>query len=374
MLPIYADFADLPSLPRSRSHLIGREVLIFTSLRGFASLRRALSARLGRNKTVYVGDRVAQYRALWSGAADAIGAEFLALTSDVWEIRSATRRTRVANDLVQFDDPVILDLAGDKTYCYMLADHLGLPTPDPKTVGRDELGKMWRRIPLDGGPYVVKPAKGTGSGVGVSVGVKSRLDLANALALASLHARRVIVERLVAAETVRLLFLDGVMIHAVRRRGVRVIGDGASTIGDLLARPQPRPVPVDAFVRETIRQQGRSLDEVLPAGTEVVARWLPAQVLASRELRTIYDEDVTQLVAPTLVSEVARFVAELGSRFAAIDVLTNDPTRTLAESDGVFLEVNTTPALHHHCTPSMSRGSCAVAELVLKRLLDLDVP
>lgn len=57
---------------------------------------------------------------------------------------------------------------------------------------------MLRQHPLDQGPYVVKPAKGTGSGDGVSVGVRSRLDLSNALALAALHSRGNIVEQLLA--------------------------------------------------------------------------------------------------------------------------------------------------------------------------------
>lgn len=352
--------------------LAGSWVVILRLFSGLVWWRRAVSALLGRRKTIYVGDRVDEYRSLWSAAARAIGADFTPLAADVWEVRSGGRRTRISNDLVQFDDPVVLDLAGDKTFCYDLARNLGVPTPEPQTFGRGDLGTMLRQIPLDRGPYVVKPAKGTGSGVGVSVGVKSRLELASAMALASVHSRRVIVERLVAAETVRLLFLDGVMIHAVRRSGVRVEGDGTSTIATLVGRLEPRPVSIDRFVRETILQQGRLLDDVLPARAVIVVRWLPAEIESSQELRTIYDEDVTHLIGPALVDEVAPLLAALGSRFAGIDLLTNDPTRSLADSGGVFLEINTTPGLHHHCAPSESGAPCAVAERVLRRLLDLE--
>jgi cyanophycin synthetase len=332
--------------------------------------RRVMRSLLRRRRTIYVGDRVAEYRDMWSAAARAIDADFDTLAPAVWEVRSGTRRTRISNDLVQFDDPVVLDLAGDKSFCYELARSLGVPTPEPLTFGRDELARLIRRFPLDRGPYVVKPAKGTGSGVGVSVGVRSRLEFSNAVALASVHSSRIIIERLVAAETVRLLFLDGVMIHAVRRRGVRVETDGITSIEQLLARLVPRAVPLDAFVRETVRQQGRSLDNVLPAGETVVVRWLPADIESSRELRTIYDEEVTNLVSPALVAEVAPLLAALGSRFAGVDLLTNDPTRTLVESGGVFLEINTTPGLHHHCIPSGGGDACDVAVTVLRRLLD----
>jgi cyanophycin synthetase len=334
--------------------------------------RRVMRTLLRRRRTIYVGDRVAEYRDLWSAAARAIDADFDTLAPGVWEVRSGTRRTRISNDLVQFDDPVVLDLAGDKSFCYELARSLGVPTPEPLTFGKGELARVIRRFPLDRGPYVVKPAKGTGSGVGVSVGVRSRVELANAVALASVHSQRVIVERLVAAETVRLLFLDGRMIHAVRRGGVRVETDGTTSIEQLLAGLTPRPVPIDAFVLETVRQQGRSMDDVPPAGDSLVVRWLPAEVGSSRELRTIYDEEVTNLVSPALVGEVIPLLAALGCRFVGVDLLTNDPTRTLAESGGVFLEINTTPGLHHHCTPSPDGVACDVAVTVLRQLLDRD--
>jgi cyanophycin synthetase len=273
---------------------------------------------------------------------------------------------------MQFDDPVVLDLAGDKSFCYGMAGQLGIPTADPLTFSRRDRAKALRDISLDRGPYVVKPAKGTGSGVGVTVGVRSRLELASAIALASLHSSRFIVERLVAAESCRLLFLDGVMIHAVRRKGVRVQGDGTSTVADLMGRSEHGAVPIDAFVRETMLQQGRSMDDVLPAGTSLVVRWLAPEIDSSRELRTIYDEDITHLIGPGLVAEVAQLVPALGSQFVGIDLITNDPTRTLVESGGVFLEMNTTPGMHHHCTPSDIGAPCAVAVTVLKRLLDTE--
>jgi D-alanine-D-alanine ligase-like ATP-grasp enzyme len=334
--------------------------------------RRVIRRVLHRPRTIYVGDRVVEYRDLWWAAARAIEADFDELAPAVWEVRSGTLRTRISNDLVEFDDPVVLDLAGDKSFCYELARGLGVPTPRPLTFAKEELARAIERFPLDRGPYVVKPAKGTGSGVGVSVGVRSRFELANAVALASVHSKRIIIERLVAAETVRLLFLDGRMIHAVRRRGVRVEPDGITSVEQLLARHTPRPVPIDALVRETLRQQGRSLADVPPPGESLVVRWLPAEIESSRELRTVYDEEVTNLVSPVLVDEVASLLAALGSRFAGVDLLTNDPSRSLAESGGVFLEINTTPGLHHHCNPSPDGVACHVAVTVLRRLLDRD--
>ena len=43
-----------------------------------------------------------------------------------------------------------------------------------------------------------------------------------------------------------------------------------------------------------------------------------------------------------------RVVRAVGSSFAGVDVVTVDPTRPLRDSGGVFLEINTTPGIHHH--------------------------
>ncbi len=184
--------------------------------------------------------------------------------------------------------------------------------------------------------------------------------------MASLYSDRIIVEQLKAAETVRLLFLDGVMIHAVRRTGVRVTGDGSSTIEQLLGRVGSGAVLIDRFVHWTLSQQGLSVDDIPAAGITVVARWLPRDVDATRELRTIYQDDVTELISPELVDEIRPVVTALGTRFAGVDLLTNDPGRTLAASGGVFIEMNTTPGLHHHCSPSPDGTACDVAVKVLR--------
>ena len=337
-------------------------------------LGHAVGGAFGRRQTAYVADRVDEYRGLWMAAALAIGASFSPLASDAWEVATAQHRTRISNDLVEFDDPVVLAIAGDKELCYAIAGRLGIPTPGPRTSARSDVGRAMWRMPLGDTPLVVKPARGTGSGVGVTVGVRTRSSLVSALALAATHSSRVIVESLVAAETVRLLFLDGEMIHAVRRRGERVVGDGAATLRELLARQAGGGVEPDWLVRETLRQQGRVLDEVVPGGVEVLVRWLAAGIRSSPELKTIYDENVTELVSAELIAELAPLLGEVGTRFAAVDVATIDLSRPLRESGGVFLEINTTPGIRHHCGSLQLGGPCPVAVTVLRRLLEIDEP
>lgn len=332
-------------------------------------LSRSIRHRLGGPKTVYVTARRSEYRGYWEAAARALGAEFVPLTDDVWEIRRAGRATRVSSWVTQCDDPVILRLAGDKAYSYRLAQEAGVPVPRHAVATAADLSPGYRLLEELGRSVVVKPLKGSASGQGVTTHVRDRAALERAALLASLYHPEILVEEMVPAESCRLLFLDGRLLHAVRRRGLRVTGDGRSTIESLLGRAgHPGPAS-DVAVLDTLAAQGLALGAVPEAGVEVVARGVPLAERDFEELRTVYDEDVTERVAPGLAAELARVVRGLGSEFAGVDIMTNDPGKPLSANGGTFLEINTTPGLHHHYV-SVSDPTRGPAVAVLAYLLE----
>lgn len=329
--------------------------------------RWRLSRALRRPRTRYVETRTDEYLGYWRRAAEALGATLTALGEGVWEIRQGGRRTRVANYMVQIDDPVTLRLAGNKPYCHALARRLGVPVVPHAVFRLHELDAAWRFMQTQGGEFAVKPARGTAAAVGVTLHVTTWRQLAAAAALASLYSEELLVEAMIAAEACRLLYLDGELIHAVRRRGVRVVGDGRASIRELLARQRLGHLCADRATLSTLRRQRLSLETRPRAGEERVVRHLPAATKLTEELRTVYDEAITPLVCPATARTAARVVRELGSRFAGVDLMTNDPSAPLAESGGVFLEINTTPGLHHHYVDPEER--CPAAVPVLRYLL-----
>jgi cyanophycin synthetase len=319
-----------------------------------------------RHRTQYVWQRVAEHRACWEAAAAAIGAELVPLSDRVWEVRRSGRQTRIANDLLQLDDPVVLEIAGDKELCYRLAETAGVRTPDHVVFDRGQLEQAWRHVEADGHPFVVKPARGTSAGLGVTLGVRTRADLVSAFATAAVRDRRVIVERMVAGESCRLLFLDGEMIHAVRRRGVSLLPDGISSVASLLAAAGLGHLVNDALTSAFLAAQDLTPASVPPMGPRIVARGVPPSETRRDEVRTVYDEVITDLLSPELIADAARVVAAVGSRWAGVDIVTPDPSRPLSEC-GAMLEVNTTPGILHHCGPRPD--ACPVAIRVLERLL-----
>lgn len=343
-------------------------------LRWLAELARARARQLSsagglRRRTQYVWQRIDEHRACWEAAALAIGAEFVPLSDRVWEVQRGGRRTRIANDLLQLDDPVVLEIAGDKELCYRLAETVGVRIPDHIVLDRGQVEQAWQHVEADGHPFVVKPARGTSAGIGVTLGVRTRAELVGAFATAAVRDRRVIVERMVGGESCRLLFLDGDLIHAVRRRGVILIPDGHASVATLLGNAGLGQLVHDPMTSASLAAQDLTPASVPPSGPRFVARGLPPSEARRDEVRTVYDEVITDQVSSELVADAARLVAAVGSRWAGVDIVTPDPGRPLSEC-GAVVEVNTTPGILHHCGPAP--GSCPVAVRVLERLLSED--
>ncbi len=333
---------------------------------GWRLLRYARSA-CGIRSTTYVEERTAEYLAYWQQAARALSATLSPVCDGVWEVRRGERRCRIANHLVPIDDPVTLRVAGNKPYCSQRARELGIPVPACRPFTLERIEDACAFLSALGTACVVKPASRSSSGMGISLMVRTRRQLASAAALASLYGDDLLIEAMVPAESCRLLYLDGKLIHAVRRRGVRMVGDGRSTIEHLLAARGLRHLAGDKATAVTLDAQGLCIQSRPRAGAELVVRYLPAGERVVREHRTVYDETITDRVCPQLAHSLAAVVRDIGSRLAGVDVLTNDPGVPLERSGGVFLELNTTPGLHHHYTDA---GTDAPAVQVLRYLLD----
>jgi len=323
---------------------------------------------LGLNRTIYVEQRVGEYRAYWERAAQTLSATFIPLSETVWEIRLNGCSTRVASHVVPLDDPVTHRLAGDRAFCYRTAQQRNIPVPAHRVFRLASLDSAHAFMVEHPGAAVVKPVSGTSAGIGVTTCIRTAAQLENAAALASLFCEDLLIESMVPAESCRLLYLDGQLLHAVRRRGVRVTGDGRSAIGQLLERRGHR-LRSDLVTALTLRAQRLSLDTVLEPGREVVARSLPAGETRATELRTVYDESITDLVCPALRDALGEVVRVVGSKLAGVDVLTNNPSMPLEDSGGAFLEINTTPGLHHHYITAEEQRTHPVTVRVLEYLL-----
>lgn len=335
--------------------------------------RRAQAAVRRRNRAVQEIQRHRSrfYEQAWRAAAQELGAQVDCLGEDILEIRLGEASTRVCRNTTALDDPVTLQLAGNKPAVYRLLARRGLPVPEHAefSLPRTELAIAF--LQRNAGPCVVKPASDTGKGDGVTTGVATRRHLAWAAAAAAAFGRDLLIEQQIPGANYRLLYLDGVLLDAVLRRPPTVVGDGRSTIRDLVSQANAERlaqgiaacqvlISSDLDMKRTLARQGLSLKSVPPDGTEV-------------ELKTVINENgardnlpAAHLLCDAIVEAGALAAQAVGVRLAGVDMVTRDPTRPLTDSGGVVLEVNTTPGFYYHY--HQNQGHCPVAIHVLKHL------
>jgi cyanophycin synthetase len=271
------------------------------------------------------------------------------------------------------DDAVTARFALEKAVVQEQLSSRGLPVPEYLEFDASNLAPAVEFLQHGPTPCVVKPVA-DGAGFGVTSGVRTRAHLVRARLRASRSNDRLLIERQIAGDNYRLMFLDGALLDVVRRHPPKVTGDGSSTIAELieaenarrLARQSEvlfRRLRIDLDCILTLEAAGLTVRSVLPAGTTVPVKEVVNQ-------NTIEDnETVREQIAEGLVDE-ARAAAELiGVRLAGVDVVTADLSRPLADSGGAILEVNCPPGLHFHYEVTDAANATRVAVPILQALL-----
>ena len=324
-------------------------------LRLFKKLQNFWADWSGRSGQVYVEQRVDQYRNMWRAIAREIGAEFEELATDLWELRKNGQRTRIMTNLMEFDNPVILAMADRKPLIHKLLRAHDVAIPEHEVFCLNTLDKACAFLQRFPEGIVIKPANGYG-GKGVTTHILGPKEAKVAAILASLYANELLLEQMIPGECYRLLVLDGNMIHAVKRAGPRVIGDGESTVQQLIdtenARRRlsgERELAIDRDSQFTLDYQGYSMNSIPAAYTSFIVKSVnDSDDRNGIEVRTVYNEDVTDQVCNSIRNDAEKVALLLGSRLIGVDIITRDISVPLKESGGTCNEVNTTPALHHH--------------------------
>ena len=323
--------------------------------RKIARLQRIFTEIRGSSGQTYVHHRVSQYREMWQAVAEDFGARFTDIADKVWEIELAGRKTRILNDILAFDDPVTLEIAGMKPVVYRMLGEKGLPVPEHLVFSLEEWPRAAELLAKHPHGVVVKPANGTSSGQGVTTHILTREEVRKAAILASLYGKELLVEPMIPGECYRLLVLDGQVIHAVCRRGPRLKGDGKTNIAGLIEAENDRrsrqgqPIlNTDRDLMFTLVYQHLALDSVPAAGQVFLVRSVDEPDRKNIEVRTVYNEVVTETVGGDMKHRAVQAAAILGSRFVGVDFITTDGKATLEAGGGVINELNTTPGLHHH--------------------------
>jgi cyanophycin synthetase len=278
----------------------------------------------------------------------------------------------VRRNAVMLDD--IVTFALDKETGQRLLAEAGLPVPEFVLLDGEDHDRVDRFLAMTAEGCVVKPVEGF-SGRGVTCGVRTRTELRLAARRAAGYGAHVLLERMVGGDSYRVLLLDGELLDVILRHPPRVVGDGRSTIAELVAAENRRRVAaegrlgtsrleLDLDLAFTLRRTGRTLASV-PAAGEVVA--VKTAVGGNRRDD---NERLPTPLHPAVLADCVRAAEVLGVRLAGVDLITSDPARPLAETGGAINEVNTTPSLLHHLNVSGDEEPPDLAGRILARLLE----
>jgi cyanophycin synthetase len=261
-------------------------------------------------------------------------------------------------------------IAQDKQLTRMLLSAVGVPAPEGRPVA--DVEDAWRAAGEIGLPVVVKPQYGN-HGRGVATNLSTREQVVNAYAAAREEGSSILVESYIPGDDYRLLVIGGRLVAAARREPAHVIGDGHSTIRELVAEVNRDPrrsdghatvlsfIKLDAVGLAVLAEQGYSPDSVPPAGQRVLIR--RNGNLSTGGTAT----DVTDRVHPETAARAVEAARAVGLDIAGVDVVAGDISRPLEEQRGAVVEVNAGPGLRMHLEPSAGQAR-PVGEAIVSML------
>lgn len=262
-----------------------------------------------------------------------------------------------------------VEIACDKEDTKHLLEQAEVPVPRGDIITRESsLEEACRYV---GYPLVIKPIDGN-HGRGITVNINNYGDALVAFHAAKEVSRRVIVEKYVVGRDFRLLVINNVLVAAAVRTPALVVGDGKSTIQELVDEVNKDPrrgyghenvltqITINQLTKTILAAKGYDENSVPPEG-EVVVLKDTANLSTGGTA-----EDVTDVVHPSNVSMAERISKIIDLDICGIDIMTTDISKPVEETNGAILEVNAGPGFRMHLEPTKGLPRNVAAPVVDK--------
>jgi cyanophycin synthetase len=264
---------------------------------------------------------------------------------------------------------IAVDIAADKSLTKEILAEAYVPVPaGEELVHESQLPHVLQRMEF---PVVIKPLDGN-QGKGVSLNIRSLQEAQMAFRIAQTYSHRVIVEEQFQGKDYRVLIVGYKFVAASHRVPAHVVGDGVSTVAELVERANRDPrrgeghakaltkICVDQIAQEQLHRQGLDLGSV-PAAEQYVTIRENANLSTGGEAH-----DVTASVHESVIEICERAARAIGLDVCGIDVVTEDISLPFGRGNGI-VEVNAAPGLRMHIAPSVGMpvdvGSAIVATM-----------
>lgn len=248
-----------------------------------------------------------------------------------------------------------VEVACDKEDTKDLLQAAEVPVPRGEIIRRESSLKS--SCNYVGYPLVIKPISGN-HGRGITVDIKNYEEALVAFHAAKEVSSRVIIEKYITGHDYRVLVINNVMIAAAKRTPAHVIGDGRSTIQELIDKVNEDPrrgyghenvltqISVNDLTKTIIEANGYDLETVIADGEMLILKDTANLSTGGTA------EDVTDIVHPENVAMCERISKIIDLDICGIDIMTHDISKPLSETNGAVLEVNAGPGFRMHLAPT----------------------
>lgn len=253
------------------------------------------------------------------------------------------RSIHCRESLSELTSGVAVSICDDKAVTRRIVAAAGVDVPAQIVAGdRDALSAFL----AEHGSVVVKPARGE-QGRGVAVGLETVESVEAAVETARRFSERVLIEQRAEGVDLRLVIIGFRLVAAAVRRPATVVGDGRTTLRDLIRHQSRRraaatggesSIPLDEETARCVAAAGYALEDVPAEGLDITVR----RTANLHTGGTIHD--VTDEVHPRLVEAAIRAARAIDIPVAGIDFMVRSPR----EPDYMFIEANERPGLANH--------------------------
>ncbi|MBD6618487.1 cyanophycin synthetase [Komarekiella sp. 'clone 1'] len=264
-----------------------------------------------------------------------------------------------------------------KDDCKAFLKTLGFPVPEGDIVV-SEKGALAVAKEI-GYPVAVKPVVGH-KGIGVTADVQDAQELISAYnravaAIPEEQSTQIIVEKSIPGADFRLLCVDGKFVAATERRPASIVGDGNSTIDELIRQENRKPgrldtptspmskIQRDEAMQLYLEEQGLSLDSVIKKDRVVYLRKV-ANLSAGG--MSINATDIVHHDNIILAQDIAQ---HFQLTCLGIDVITKSLAESWKTSNFAILEINAAPGILMHLKPAVG-GSVDVPSHILETFFE----
>jgi len=280
------------------------------------------------------------------------------------------------------DSEIARRIQRDKWSSNFVIERLGIPTPKWQiidTVG--QIKEIWDKYEK---PVVIKPT-GLTAGNGVTTGINTIEKAQEAFNIAKEKTKKhtgiswqqkIMIQEQVSGDDYRLLVIDGKLEVVTKRIPAFIVGDGKSTIKELIEQTNkdPRrdtskpthilkPIKIDPPLLKLLEEKGLTLSSVPRRNEKIVVR-----KVASMSQGGI-TEDFTDHVGPEIKYIVESIAQSIHAFVIGADILCKDISKPLTKDNGGIIEINTKPEAYLNFYPVIGKQREYVADTHIRKLL-----